>query len=98
MLEIIRKSPDFGKAESSADDGFSSAEVESTEGESPGGDTFDDPGKIKKGKQEKQVLEDESEANGQIQRVSSAGAKFLIFLSLPADTLLHHFSSYKQKH
>ena len=28
---------------------------------------FDEPGKIKEGKQEKQVLEDESEANGQIQ-------------------------------
>ena len=79
-MEIIRKSLDFGEAKSSADD----AEVESTEGESPGGDMFDDPGKIKKGKQEKQVLEDESEANGQIQRVSSAGAKFLLFLSFPA--------------
>ena len=50
---------------------------------------FDEPGKIKEGKQEKQVLEDESEANGQIQRISSVGAKFLLFLSFPVDTLLH---------
>ena len=88
MLKILKKNPE---SEGSVDDGLGSHGLSSfeVETESPEGNA----GKIKERKQEKQLLEDEREPNGQNERVSSAGAKFPLFLSLPADTpaslLLH---------
>lgn len=88
LLEIIKKSG-FGEANSSVDDGLgtdalSSFQVETVEGESQEGDMFDDAEKVKEQKPEKQLLEEEREPNGQIERDSSVGAKFLLFIALPA--------------
>ena len=91
-MEIITKNG-IGKPKSSADEGLvddvllSSVEVQTTEGGSPDGDMLDDTGKTTQQKQEKQQFEDdEREPLGE--RVSSNGAKVLLFISLPAHTPL----------
>ena len=92
LLEIIKKNS-FQRPKSSVDEGLvddvlSSVEVETAEGVSPDRDMLDDTGNPTQPKQEKQQFEDEGEPDGERESVSLHGAKFLLFISLPADTPL----------
>ena len=92
LLEIIKKNG-FGRPKSSVDEGLvddvlSSVEVEATEGVSPDGDMLDDTGNLTQPKQQKQQFEGEREPDGERESVSLHGAKFLLFISLPAETPL----------
>ena len=86
-MEIIKKKS-FGEANISVGEGLGTDALSSfeTEGESPEGGMFDDAGKVKEKKGEKEVLEDKREPNGQKERVFPVGAKFLLFIALPVDT------------
>ena len=86
-MEIIKKKS-FGEANISVGEGLGTDALSpfETEGESPEGGMFDDAGKVKEEKGEKEVMEDKREPNGQIKRVFPVGAKFLLFIALPVDT------------
>ena len=84
-MEIIKKKS-FGEANISVGEGLGTDAPSSFETESPEGGMFDDAGKVKEEKGEKEVMEDKREPNGQIERVFPVGAKFLLFIALPVDT------------
>ena len=86
-MEIIKKKS-FGEANISVGEGLGTdalSSFETAEGESPEGCMFDDAGKVKEKKGEKEVLEDKREPNGQIKRVFPVGAKFLLFIDVDVD-------------
>ena len=92
LLEIIKKN-NFGNPKSSVDEGLvddvlSSVEVETAEGVSLDDDMLDDTGNPTQPKQQKQQFEDEREQDGERESVSLHRAKFLLFISLPAETPL----------